>query len=87
MLEVVGEEGPEAQLRRSNATVPRMLTKRLEIYFQSLGMAVPLRAVWLSQTPVAAPSSVIWPSFKNAVIIFGKVKLVPLAYVPLTPGP
>jgi hypothetical protein len=45
VLDVVGEGGPGAQLRRSKATVPRMLTKRLEMYFQSLGMAVPLRAV------------------------------------------
>ena len=38
---VFAEAEPAAQLRRSNATVPRMLTKWLEMYFQSLGMAVP----------------------------------------------
>jgi hypothetical protein len=43
MLDVVvfPEAEPPAQFRRSNATVPRMLTKWLEMYFQSLGIAVP----------------------------------------------
>jgi hypothetical protein len=59
VTDVVGEEEPAAQLRRSKATVPRMLTKRLDMYFQELGLTVPLNAVILSQTPVAAPSSVI----------------------------
>ena len=72
---------------RSKATVPLMLTKWLAIYFQSSGISEPLSVGWSSQTPVAAPSSVIWPSFKNAVRMFGSVKVVPFAYVPLIPGP
>lgn len=46
VLNVVGADGedPTTQFRRSNATVPRMLTKWLEMYFQSLGIAVPFRA-------------------------------------------
>ena len=44
-LNVVSADGedPTAQFRRSNATVPRILTKWLEIYFQSLGIAVPFK--------------------------------------------
>ena len=44
LVVVTDDVPPAAQFRRSNATVPRILTKWLEMYFQSLGMADPLRA-------------------------------------------
>ncbi len=40
-----------------------------------------------SQTPIADPTSVIWPSLTKAVRILGKVNDVPLAKVPFFPGP
>jgi hypothetical protein len=61
-----------SQVRRSNATVPRIETKWLAMYVQSSGMASPESTVESSQTPVAAPNSVIWPSFKKAVMMSGK---------------
>ncbi len=74
----LGLEGEEtAQLRRSNAMVLRMLTKRLAIYFQSAGIDVPRRGVWSSNTPDAATNWVSCPSFENALIIFGNVKTLP----------
>lgn len=81
------EEGGTRQFKRSNAIVPRMLTKWLEMYFRLESMVLLLRGLSVSNTPITTLSSEICPSFRKAVRMFGRVKFVPLLSVPSIPGP